>query len=109
MYAYRTTARNATCETPFCLVYGLEVIIPMKIRAKSARVKVYDQAKNAEQKVDLMFLPEKRELSYAKILRYKKQVEKMYNKKVKPRTFQVGDLVFKWCEASKHVGKLDSD
>ncbi|KAL0411780.1 UNVERIFIED_CONTAM: hypothetical protein Slati_3767700 [Sesamum latifolium] len=76
--------------------------------AESARVKLYDQVKNAEQReADLIFLPEKRELAYAKILRYKKQAEKMYNKKVKPRTFHVGDLVLKKCKASRHVRKLD--
>ncbi|KAL0373673.1 UNVERIFIED_CONTAM: hypothetical protein Sradi_3283000 [Sesamum radiatum] len=81
LWAYHTTARNAMGETPFCLVYGSAAIIPMEIGEESARAKLYDQAKNAEQhEADLMFLSEKRELAYVKILRYKKQTEKMYNK-----------------------------
>ncbi|KAL0320077.1 UNVERIFIED_CONTAM: hypothetical protein Sradi_5269200 [Sesamum radiatum] len=89
------STRIATGETPFYLVYGSEAIIPVEIGAESAKVKLYDQAKNAEQReADMIFLQEKRELAYAKLLRYKKQAEKRYNKKVKPITFQVGDLVF---------------
>ncbi|KAL0359758.1 UNVERIFIED_CONTAM: hypothetical protein Sangu_0825200 [Sesamum angustifolium] len=60
-----------------------------------------------QREMDMILLPEKRELAYAKIQKYKRQAEKMYNKIVKPRTFQVEDLVLKKHETSKHVGKLN--
>ncbi|KAL0312868.1 UNVERIFIED_CONTAM: Gag-Pol polyprotein [Sesamum radiatum] len=31
LWAYRTTRRSSTGETPFCLVYGTEAIIPAEI------------------------------------------------------------------------------
>ncbi|KAL0378680.1 UNVERIFIED_CONTAM: hypothetical protein Sradi_3173500 [Sesamum radiatum] len=81
-------------ETHFCFVYGSEVVTPIEIGIEPARVQMYDQAKNIKQReTDLMFLPERRELSYVKILKYKKQTGKIYNEEVKSRVFQFGDLV----------------
>ncbi|KAL0313115.1 UNVERIFIED_CONTAM: hypothetical protein Sradi_5710800 [Sesamum radiatum] len=69
---------------------------------------MYDQMKNVEQReLDLILLPQERDMAYAKIQKYKRQAEKLYNKKVKTITFQVRDLVFKKYEASKHNGKLE--
>ncbi|KAL0304721.1 UNVERIFIED_CONTAM: hypothetical protein Sangu_3068500 [Sesamum angustifolium] len=58
-------------------------------------------------KFDLMRMEEIRDRAYAKILHYKGLMMKSYNNRVKPRNFQVGDLVLKKVEVSKHVGKLD--
>ncbi|KAL0413600.1 UNVERIFIED_CONTAM: hypothetical protein Sradi_1561700 [Sesamum radiatum] len=52
-------------------------------------------------------IEEKRDQAYAKILDHKGLMMKSYNRKVKPRDFQMGDLVLKKVEVSKHVGKLD--
>ncbi|KAL2228583.1 UNVERIFIED_CONTAM: hypothetical protein Sindi_1838000 [Sesamum indicum] len=38
LWVYRTTPRTATSETPFCLVYGTEAIIPTEIGEESQRV-----------------------------------------------------------------------
>ena len=31
LWAYRTTARNATCKTPFSLAFGTETVVPVEI------------------------------------------------------------------------------
>ncbi|KAL0449610.1 UNVERIFIED_CONTAM: Gag-Pol polyprotein [Sesamum latifolium] len=80
LWAYRTTPRSSTGETPFCL---------------------------EERAFDLTMIEEKRDLAYARILHHKGLMMRSYNQKVKPRHFQVGDLVLKKVEVSKHVGKLD--
>ncbi|KAL0373136.1 UNVERIFIED_CONTAM: hypothetical protein Scaly_0995200, partial [Sesamum calycinum] len=45
--------------------------------------------------------------AYAKILHYKGLMMRSYNSRVKPKNFQIGDLVLKKVEVSKHIGKLD--
>ncbi|KAL0284050.1 UNVERIFIED_CONTAM: hypothetical protein Sangu_2850400 [Sesamum angustifolium] len=39
---------------------------------------------------------------------YKARMAKAYNSRVRPRNFQVGDLVMRKAEASGPIGKLDS-
>ncbi|KAL0405074.1 UNVERIFIED_CONTAM: Polyprotein P3 [Sesamum radiatum] len=108
LWAYRTTPRSATGETPFCLVYGTEAIIPAEIGEETQRVTQYDAEKNkGEREFDLVVIEEKRDAAYARILHHKELMMRSYNRKIKPRCFQVGDLVLKKVEVSKHVGKLD--
>lgn len=46
LWAYRTTTRAPTGETPFRMVYDMEVIIPAEVVLESARVQVYDPTNN---------------------------------------------------------------
>ena len=48
LWAYRTTARTPTRETPFRLAYGADVIIPAKIGLTSYWVENYTEDKNEE-------------------------------------------------------------
>ena len=38
LHGYRTTARTSTEATPFSLVYGMEVVLPMEIQIPSLRI-----------------------------------------------------------------------
>ncbi|KAL2230583.1 UNVERIFIED_CONTAM: Gag-Pol polyprotein [Sesamum indicum] len=108
LWAYRTTPQTATGETPFCLVYGTEAIIPAEIGEESQRVMQYEpEANQAERSFDLTVIEEKRESAYARILHHKGLMMKSHNRRIRPRQLQVGDLVLKKVEASKHVGKLE--
>ncbi|KAL2230531.1 UNVERIFIED_CONTAM: Ribonuclease HI [Sesamum indicum] len=108
LWAYRTTPRVATGETLFCLVYGTEAIIPAEIGEESQRIVMYDTlSNNNERGFDLTVIEEKRDAAYARILHHKGLMMKNHDRKVRPRQLQVGDLVLKKVEASKHVGKLD--
>ena len=57
--------------------------------------------------VDLDLLDAKMEESYAKIITYKAQVTRMHDRQVRARPLQVGDLVLKKVEITKHVDKLE--
>ena len=48
MWAYRTTARTPTRETPFQLAYGSDAVIPAEIGLTSYQVENYDKDKNEE-------------------------------------------------------------
>ncbi|KAL2249925.1 UNVERIFIED_CONTAM: hypothetical protein Sindi_2466200 [Sesamum indicum] len=47
LWAYWTTPRTATGETPFYLVYGSEAVIPAEIREETARVAQYEAEENS--------------------------------------------------------------
>ena len=108
LWAYRTTPRSATEEAPFNLVYGSEAVVPTEFIRQTARVITFDQNTNNEARVfDLNTLEERRRTAYLRLQRYQAAVAKVYNKKVRPKNFQLGDWVLKKVEVSKHVGKLD--
>ena len=48
LWAYRTTARTPTGETPFQLAYGSDVVIPAEIGLTSYRVENYEEDTNEE-------------------------------------------------------------
>ncbi|KAL0411395.1 UNVERIFIED_CONTAM: hypothetical protein Slati_3729200 [Sesamum latifolium] len=105
---YSTTPRSATGETPFCLIYETEAIISTEIGEETQRIMGYDPGSNQEGwAFDFTTIKEKRDQAYARIFNHKGLMMKSYNHKVKPKNFQVGDLVLKKVEISKRVGKLD--
>ena len=48
LWAYRTSFRTSTGATPFSLVYGLEVVLPVEIEMRSLRVALEQQISEAE-------------------------------------------------------------
>ena len=49
LWAYRTTVRTLTGETPFKLAYGSEAIIPAEVHMANRRVTMYQDKDNEEQ------------------------------------------------------------
>ncbi|KAL5576842.1 hypothetical protein UlMin_018541 [Ulmus minor] len=48
LWAYRTTCRTSTNETPFSMTYGTEVVVPTEIGEPSFRVEQFDPESNVE-------------------------------------------------------------
>ena len=48
LWAYRTTTRTRTGETPFRLAYGSEAVIPIEVGLTSYRVVNHNEGKNDE-------------------------------------------------------------
>jgi hypothetical protein len=84
LWAHLTSGHGATKITPFKLVYGQEAMLPVEINLQSCRVGKQETL-SAEDYVEAMMEIEKDKL----------KVAKAYNKRVKTRSFQVGELVWK--------------
>ncbi|KAL0307328.1 UNVERIFIED_CONTAM: hypothetical protein Sradi_6150100 [Sesamum radiatum] len=88
--------------------YGTEVIASAEIGELNWRVKHYDPTSNAQGlRTNLDFLDEVREMASAHTIMYKARMAKAYNARVRPRNFQVEDLVMRKTEASGPMGNLD--
>ena len=94
LWAYQTTARTPTGETPFRLAYGTEAVIPAEVGLTSYRVESYDEDKNKEAMCLQLDLVDKvRATVEQRLVHYQNLMAKHYNTKVKHRDFQVGDPV----------------
>ena len=62
LWAYRTTRKFATQETPFALAFSIEAVAPVKIGLKSPRIELASVEQNEEAlRLNLDLLDEKRE------------------------------------------------
>jgi hypothetical protein len=107
--AYRVSCHGATRTSPYHLVYGQEAVLPWEITAGSRRIQFQNEL-TAEEYAALMSdnmedITELRLWLLEKIKENKAKVARAYNKKVKPKEFQVGDLVW---EAVLPLGTKDA-
>ncbi|KAM1569069.1 hypothetical protein ACFX10_034234 [Malus domestica] len=96
LWAYRTTKRRATGETPFSLAFGSEAIIPPNIIVPSINTLLPNIEQNSKERAtDLDLVEEKREQTITHIAAYQQQLLSNYNKRAKIWKFQPGDLVLR--------------
>jgi hypothetical protein len=99
LHAYRTTVRTSTGTTPYSLVYGMEAVMPLEVEIPSLRVLMDSELEEAEwakvRHEQLNLISEKRMAAICHHQLYQKRMAKAYDKKVRPRLFQEGDLVLK--------------
>ena len=88
--------RTPTGETPFKLAYGSEAVIPAEVHMASYRVKVYQVEENeAQLRLNLDLIDEVRMDAEQRTARYKNLMARQYDAMVKPKCFNIGDLVLK--------------
>ena len=93
---YRTTIRTPTGETHFKLAYGSESVISAEVHMASHRVKEYQAKENEVQfRLNLDLIDEVRMDVEQRTARYKNLMARQYDTMVKPRRFNIGDLVLK--------------
>lgn len=99
LWAYRTTSQVATGETPFNLVYGTKVLIPIEILAKSPRLIAYEEdngawnSKALHENLDL--IEEQWDYIAMRMAAYHRRIACYYNSQVRNRPMEEGDLVFR--------------
>jgi len=96
LWAYMTTTKTPTIETPFRLTYRSEAIIPVEVELTSYRVDNHDESKNDKaMHLQLDLIDEVRATANQRLARYQDCMAKHYNSRVQHRDFQVGDLVLR--------------
>ena len=93
---YRRTVRTPTGETPFKLAYGSEAVIPTEVDMANHRVTMYQDKDNEEQlRLNLDLIDEVKTDAEERTTRYKNLMARQHDAMVKPRQFNIGDLVLK--------------
>ena len=96
LWAYRTTQKSATRETPFALAFGTVAVAPVEVGIKSPRIELALEEHNDEAlRLNLELLDEKREQVQRRTEEYQRKTARYYNQKVKPMRYMPGDLVLK--------------
>lgn len=94
---YRTSFQTLTHSTPYALVYGVEVVLPLEHQIPSLWIAIQEgliDNENARLRlIELKALDEKRLEAQQRLECYQARLSRAFNKKVQPRSFQIGDLV----------------
>ena len=99
LHGYHTSAQTSIGATPFSLVYGMEVVLPVKVQIPSLWIMKdtdLDEDKWIQTRLDQLNLIDKKRLAaVCHSQMYQKRMIKVFNKKIKHRVYQAGDLVIK--------------
>ncbi|XP_076888178.1 uncharacterized protein LOC143538513 [Bidens hawaiensis] len=99
MWAHRNNKKTSNSETPFSLTYGMEAMIPAKIGVPSVSMLLIEDNEK-ELRLNLDLLEERRELEAIRESKYKSQLQKYYDARVKICDYDKGDYIFWNNEAS---------
>ncbi|XP_050211536.1 uncharacterized protein LOC126661718 [Mercurialis annua] len=85
VWANRTSQKSATGTSPFQMVYGYDAMLLMELIDD-----YFDKIV-----IDSLDLDEERLATLDHLEAQKRRVERAYNKRVKPKSFSIGDMVWK--------------
>ncbi|XP_057744690.1 uncharacterized protein LOC130962503 [Arachis stenosperma] len=91
LWSYQTMTQSSTKEMPFRLTYGEQAVIPVEVAKPSPRM-LLGRSENHE---NMDLVDEVKVVANLAEQALKQTVAKRYNRKVKPRSFQPGDLMLK--------------
>ena len=109
LWAYRTSPRTSTGETPFKLAYGTEAMLPIEVGSPSYRVITFEESANEEGiRTNLELVEEVRDQAVQRMEKYKEKTRAYFSKHTRVKNFQPGDLVLRDVAASDptNTGKL---
>ncbi|XP_020978017.1 uncharacterized protein LOC107636143 [Arachis ipaensis] len=99
LWAYRNSPRGSTGISPYKLVYGHDVVLPLKINRNTLRILRQDDLP-IEYFWNTMYdelsdLSQERVLALENMVRQKDNIAQNYNRRIKERCFSMGELVLK--------------
>ncbi|XP_021999239.1 uncharacterized protein LOC110896105 [Helianthus annuus] len=108
LWAIRTMPKTSTRKTPFSLTYGTEAVIPAEVGIPTPLMRLSQNDNEQQLCLNLDLAEERRELAAIREAKYKKELEKHYNLKVKEVRFKEGDYVMRRNDASliEGTGKM---
>ena len=110
LWTHRTMVKKSTGETPFTLAYGVEAVIPLEVGIPTTRTTDFEVETNEDNlRKDPYLLEERRDLAIVRLASYQQRIKREHDKNIKPRVFQVGDLVLRKVTANTrrpNEGKL---
>ena len=96
MWTHRMTRRRSTRETPFALAYGVEAVIPFEVGLPMTRTTKFNVKENeCNLRKDLNLLEERKDMATIRLASYQQEMKRGYDKNIRPKSFQVGDLVLR--------------
>nr|XP_023929875.1 uncharacterized protein LOC112041189 [Quercus suber] len=96
LWAYRTTPRRSTGETPFSMTYGAEAVIPLETGFPTMKTSSFSPADNDEQlQMGLDLIEERRENAMVRLAHYQQKLRQGYDANVRLRPLEPGDLVLR--------------
>ena len=107
LWAYRTSVKTSTGFTPFQLVYGLEVVLPIECEIPSLKLAIELLPATSEEKKCFLYLAqldENRRNSIIANEAHVKRIKAQYDRSVTPQNFSEGDLVLVYDQANDKLG-----
>ena len=98
LWAYRTTPRTTTQETPFSLSYGVEAVILAEIEVPSQRRAICPEDAELNEELlihQLDMIEELREKAAIRVQNYEQAATRYYDSNVRDGAFSVVDLVLR--------------
>ena len=105
-WAYHTTPRTATGETPFNMTFDTEAVILIEIGLSTLRTENFEEEANSEQlRANVGLLEETQEWAQQRLVAYEQKVARYNNSRMKTKIFRLGDLVLHHAEVSQSQGQ----
>ncbi|XP_042404560.1 uncharacterized protein LOC121994670 [Zingiber officinale] len=108
LWEIRTTPKERTGATPFHLVYDGEAVAPVEVGVESDRIKYYDEDNAERRLLELDLVDEAHAKAAIRLMSYRQRMRQNYNRRVIPRSFQVGDFVWNKVKPVGDVTKLEA-
>ena len=90
LWAYKTTLKSTTQETPFALAFGTEAMATTESGLKSPRIELASvEHKEESLRLNLDLLDEKHEQVLKRTEDYQRKTARYYDQKVKPRVISL--------------------
>ncbi|XP_074323840.1 uncharacterized protein LOC141660752 [Apium graveolens] len=96
LWAYRTTPRSFTGETPFRLAYGTKALFPVEVGLNSYRTEIFSiESNKVGLRANIDLLEKEREVAHQRNLKYQFQAAQYQDSGMKKRNFFIDDLILR--------------